>query len=372
MIPKALIKSKNMTDLTIELTNGSIIALKGAEDADNLRGKKVHRVVLEEAAYMKAYVWTDILRASLADTMGEALFISTPRGANWFHKLYQLGVSKTDPEWASFHFTIYDNPHIPPSEIEKIKASPEISSITWRQEYLAEVFANVGQVYCEFDLDRNTYTEGESNVGLESWPCVRGMDYGNFADSACAWLHIAPTSGKIVMPREYVKNNQSVDLHADAIKTITGPRRVGIGNTVLDRSAFRTEGTSGTSISKQFAKEGIVCVPSERDVSVGVDIFKRCLENGWFQISTACTKLIDALQNYEYGSHEPDIIAATRYALVHIYRRNLSEVFKNVVIAEPNEPEPETVKIGADGTRFLRIPENRDLRWDYDNGVPLD
>jgi hypothetical protein len=52
LVPKAWIKSKNETDLKIELVNGSTIELKGTENAMALRGRSLAGVVLDEAAFM--------------------------------------------------------------------------------------------------------------------------------------------------------------------------------------------------------------------------------------------------------------------------------------------------------------------------------
>ena len=89
LVPKAWIKSKNETDLKIELVNGSTIELKGTENAMALRGRSLSGVVLDEAAFMDAEVWFEVIRPALADKQGWALFISTPDGtASWFYDLW--------------------------------------------------------------------------------------------------------------------------------------------------------------------------------------------------------------------------------------------------------------------------------------------
>ena len=56
LVPKVWIKTKNETDLRIELINGSTIELKGTENAMALRGRSLSGVVLDEAAFMDAEV----------------------------------------------------------------------------------------------------------------------------------------------------------------------------------------------------------------------------------------------------------------------------------------------------------------------------
>ena len=78
LVPRAWIKSKNETDLKLELVNGSTIELKGVENAMALRGRSLAGVVLDEAAFMDSEVWFEVIRPALADKQGWALFISTP------------------------------------------------------------------------------------------------------------------------------------------------------------------------------------------------------------------------------------------------------------------------------------------------------
>ena len=60
LVPKTWIKSKNETDLKVELINGSSIELKGTENAMALRGRSLAGVVLDEAAFIERVdtIWT--------------------------------------------------------------------------------------------------------------------------------------------------------------------------------------------------------------------------------------------------------------------------------------------------------------------------
>ena len=70
LVPKQWIKSKNETDLKIELVNESTIELKGTENAMALRGRSLSGVVLDEAAFMDREVWSEVIRPALADKRG--------------------------------------------------------------------------------------------------------------------------------------------------------------------------------------------------------------------------------------------------------------------------------------------------------------
>jgi predicted phage terminase large subunit-like protein len=72
---------------------------------------------------------------------GEADFISTPYGRNWFYDTYKLGLSGNDEEWAAWHFTTYDNETIDPKEIDAAKRT--LSSHAFNQEFMSS-FDNQG------------------------------------------------------------------------------------------------------------------------------------------------------------------------------------------------------------------------------------
>lgn len=129
--------------LTIEFPNGGFIAFKSADSPDNLRGEGLDLIIMDEADFVKADVWEQILRPSLSDRKGGAIFISTPKvEGGWFHKLFLKGESGKDPEVKSWHFTSYDNPFLDPVEIDSSKE--DLPSIVFRQEFLAEFIGSEG------------------------------------------------------------------------------------------------------------------------------------------------------------------------------------------------------------------------------------
>jgi phage terminase large subunit-like protein len=131
---RPVIKSSHVNNLEITLINGRKILVRGADNPDSLRGMSLTYVVLDECAFVKQDVWEKIIRASLSDKKGRALFISTPSGRNWFYDVFKLG-QEEDEEWKSWHFTTKDNETIDPKEIEA--AQKTLSSFAFKQEYLS-------------------------------------------------------------------------------------------------------------------------------------------------------------------------------------------------------------------------------------------
>jgi hypothetical protein len=136
-----VISNSHVNNMDITLINGAKIYVRGSDRPDTLRGVSLTYLVLDEVADIKADTWEKVLRASLSDKKGRALFIGTPKGRNWFYDMYNLGLSEEDSEWKSWHFTTKDNPLIDPDEIEGAKKS--LSSFSFKQEYEAS-FDNAG------------------------------------------------------------------------------------------------------------------------------------------------------------------------------------------------------------------------------------
>jgi hypothetical protein len=136
-IGRDVISNSHINNMDITTINGAKIYVRGADRPDTLRGVSLTYAVLDEVADIKPEAWEQVIRASLSDKKGKAIFIGTPKGRNWFYDLFHL----KQEDWKSWHFTTKDNPLIDPSEIESAKKT--LSSFAFKQEYLAS-FDNAG------------------------------------------------------------------------------------------------------------------------------------------------------------------------------------------------------------------------------------
>jgi hypothetical protein len=145
----------NETDLRIELVSGGTICLRGADNYDSLRGDGLDFLILDEYASIAPEAWTEVLRPTLADKQGHALFIGTPRGYNHFYELYDR--VQGQPHWSTFQFTTEQGGNVSKEELEG--ATRELDERTYRQEFQAS-FENLtsGTVYYAFDRAGNVRT----------------------------------------------------------------------------------------------------------------------------------------------------------------------------------------------------------------------
>lgn len=129
----------------IEFPGGGLIGFKTGDSDSGLLGEGLDYLIVDEAALVRETAWTQELRPALSDREGGAMFISTPRGQNWFWRAYLLGVDPERADWQSWRFPTSTNPVIKASEIEA--ARELLPARAFEQEYLAEFLADGGVVF---------------------------------------------------------------------------------------------------------------------------------------------------------------------------------------------------------------------------------
>jgi hypothetical protein len=161
----------------IGFVSGGAVRVRSADAPDSLRGEGLDFVVMDEAAFMAESVWTEALRPALADRRGRALFLSTPRGKNWFWRAYQRGLDGSDPEWKSFTAPTSSNPFIPAGEVEAARSS--VPERIFNQEFLATFSDDAGDVFRDVRL---AATATRLDRALSTHDYVMGVDWGKSND----------------------------------------------------------------------------------------------------------------------------------------------------------------------------------------------
>lgn len=131
-------KKASRAEMRLTLTTGGRIDFWTLEDQAAGRGRKYKRIVIDEAAHARYLqeAWQRAIAPTLTDYEGEAWFISTPNGLNYFYDLYQRGTDPAYTDWASFHMPTTVNPFMSPMEIERARG--DLPELVYRQEYEAD------------------------------------------------------------------------------------------------------------------------------------------------------------------------------------------------------------------------------------------
>lgn len=142
-----VIARTNAQEHRIELITNGVIDMWSLDAPDTARGRKYARVIVNEAAISAnlQVAWEEVIRPTLTDYEGDAYFGSTPKGRNYFWRLFLRGVDPGQPDWKSWKRPTRANPYINPAEIEVARA--ELPSDIFLQEYEAEFNENGGSVF---------------------------------------------------------------------------------------------------------------------------------------------------------------------------------------------------------------------------------
>jgi hypothetical protein len=365
-IPRQWIQKTNETELSFTLKNGSIIELKGAENPDALRGVKLRGLVIDEIASIRNWdwLWQEVLRPTLTDYESPAIFISTPKGFNHFHELFQLGQSEND-QYKSWRFTSYDNPYIPKQEIDNAKK--ELTEDTFAQEYMADFRKYTGLVYKEFNREIHVI---EPFQIPETWGLYRGIDFGSTNPTAVLWIAV-DNDENIFVADEYYETGQTIDYHAGRINSNQLSSRV--STTFGDPSGaqwiteFRTRGVFITKATKEtgqseqgWVRYGIEKVAERLKPQLGHEV-PILIKYGVNQAKPSlfvfnhCTHLIAEFETYRWKEksvtqaqdlNEPDVpekandhaMDALRYFIVS-YKKHQPINWDELPKYEPNDPK---------------------------------
>ena len=174
----------SMQERRIELINGGVIEFWSLDGEVVVRGRKYARVVVDEAAFVQNLeaAWNKAIRPTLADYQGDVFFLSTPRGLNFFHTIFQMGMSDDQEfeDWAAWQQSTHNNPYILGSEIDAMQA--EMPEKAYQQEIMAvfqsdgtSVFRNVKE--CATAVEQGPQEGRRYAVGVD-WG--RSNDYTVF------------------------------------------------------------------------------------------------------------------------------------------------------------------------------------------------
>jgi GH43 family beta-xylosidase len=219
-------------ELTIELSNGSMIICSGAKDESEIekfRGLAFKKVYIDEAQAFKSYLKElidDVIEPALYDYDGSLSLIGTPNASCagvFFDACHQ---KHGFVGWSNHHWTIFDNPHIKrksgktPEQL--LEATLKRKGITredpsFRRESLGQWVYDGDSLIYKFDASRNTFKTLPPD---HDWFYILGVDVGWMDADALAVLAFSDTHSNVYMVEEIIKNKQTITELANMIKAL--------------------------------------------------------------------------------------------------------------------------------------------------------
>ena len=266
----AAFKDVSQSELRIEFVNGAVAHFKSGDNPETLRGAGLKRVVVDEAARIKRDVWEEVLRPAVSDTRGRVLFISTPKGKNWFYALWVRGQDPLQPEFKSWKFPTSDNPIITVGDIEQARQS--LPADVFAQEYMADFLENAAGVFKRKDIEACTASVREEPQAGGSY--YAGLDLARLTDFTV--LTILNSAGQQVFFDRF--NILDWDIQEQRIvSTIKSYRArllidsTGVGDPIfghLQRAGICIDGYKFTQDSKKRLIESLMLAFEKREIQI--------------------------------------------------------------------------------------------------------
>ena len=284
-------EKSNAKDMIIELKNGSTIRMGSVSQADSVVGRSYDLIIYDEAALNDAgkETFEQQLRPTLDKKMSKAIFISTPRGKNWFHEYYMNGFSedKHFRRWASVRSTWKDNPRADIEDVEDARAT--MTAATFAQEYESEFNVLEGQIY---HLNKDHITE----VDIEKLPTsdiIAGLDMG-FRDPT-AFVVVLCDGFNFYVVDEFVDNEKSTSQQAEKMQDMID--EYAIDFIYIDAAAAQTK----YDLAYDY---DITTMKAKKSINDGIGYVASLVEHDRIFVNKSCTNTIDMFENYRWDDKE--------------------------------------------------------------------
>lgn len=299
--PKALRLNTREQDMLIRFQNGSTWQVVGSDNYNSLVGSPPVGVVFSEYALADPNAWA-FLRPILAENGGWAMFISTPRGRNHFHRIYQLALQ--DPLWFGERLTVEQTGGvISPETIEQerrelvVERGEDEANDIIRQEY-----------YCDFDAAIPGSYYGRAISRLEQLGRVSDLVYDprkavitawdiGVGDSTAIWF--VQQFGNVVHVIDFYENS---GVGADHYARVIKERDYGYEGHILPHDVDDREWGNNASSRKEVLKDlkvKPIRVMPRASLEDGINAVRVLLPRCRFANTPAVEQGLNALRQYQ-------------------------------------------------------------------------
>lgn len=310
------------SDLSVRLVNGATVRLFGSDNPNALRGIYLDGVVLDEYADMRPGLWGEVIRPTLSDRKGWAIFIGTPRGKNAFWDIYEK--AGNDPDWMRLTLRASETKLLP--ETELADARKTMTENQYEQEYECSFEAAViGAVYAK-ELKMARAQDRITTVPYDASKLVHtAWDIG-YGDSTSIWFYQSQQA-EIRVIDFYEANGEPAAYYAGILKS----RGYNYDTCYLPHDADNGQSATGSSFNEILRSNGFktIIVPKlslEDGISAARMIFSRCVFD-----AKRCEPGLEALQNYRWDYNQR--MGELKPTPVHDWSSHPADAFRYLAVA---------------------------------------
>ncbi|MGV8823025.1 hypothetical protein [Methylibium petroleiphilum] len=299
--PDAICETKRSQDMFIRFRNGATWQLVGSDTYNSLVGSPPIGVTASEWALADPAAWA-YLRPILRENGGWAVFITTPRGKNHVHRMYEG--AKDDPEWFCQRLSVSDTGAMDQKALEKERIEyqreygHEDGDALFAQEYLVDWDAAIvgsyfGKMMRDADAEKRVCSVPYDPQALVHTAWDLGL-----SDNTVIWFF--QVVGQEIHLIDYIENSgQPLAWYAGEL----AKRPYAYGEHILPHDAearelqtnrSRTDTLRGLNLNVRVLKAS----GAERIlVADGINAVRTILPRCYFD-KAKCSKGVDALKAY--------------------------------------------------------------------------
>jgi phage terminase large subunit len=322
------------SELRIDLVNGGRISCYGAESGDALRGIYLDDAVLDEAADMSPAFWPAVVRPTLSDRGGRALFIGTPKGRNEFHRIYEA--ARTDPTWTALLLRASDTGFISEAELEA--ARRDLTPEQYEQEYACSFDAAILGAYYGRELAEAEAAGRIASVPYDPLlPVHTAWDLG-VGDATAVWF-FQVTGGEVHLIDYYEASGYGLPHYA----AVLASRGYTYGTEYLPHDARARQLGTGRSLWETLHSltNRIPRILPQQNVMDGINAARLTIGKAWFD-ADRCRDGLEMLRAYRADFDEKSKSFHNRPR--HDFSSHGADAFRYLSLAwremQPEKPKP--------------------------------
>lgn len=218
--PPEICENVNDTEMFIRLKCGSTWQMIGSDRYDATVGAGVAGITYSEWALANPSAWA-YHRPMLEENNGWAMFITTPRGRNHAHAMYEM--AKASPRWFAEVSSIHDTGALSPAQQEESLAEyialygEDIGRAQFEQEYECSFNAAIlGAFYAREMVALRREGRIDAVEHDPDRPVHRAWDIGVKDDTSIWWFQVVGT--QVFILDCYSQSGAGVDHYAEIVE----------------------------------------------------------------------------------------------------------------------------------------------------------
>lgn len=321
------------------------ITLFGADNPDALRGVYNDGVVNDEFGDFRPSVWGNVIRPTLSDRRGWAVFGGTPKGRNEFWTIREQ--ARLNPEeWLLLELRASETGVLDEKELAEVRK--QLTAEQYAQEYECDFAAALPGAFFGREM---VIAEREGRIGsVEVDPHSKvftAWDIGYRDDTAIWWFQVVRDEIHVI--DYHASSGQTVGFYADLVLS----KKLNYACHWLPHDArAKTLASGGKSIIEQLAPhltmDKMAIVPN-LSVQDGIQAARKAIEVAWFD-EVRCYEGLEALRQYQREWDEDK--KCFREKPRHDWTSHPADAFRMLAVAWRGEdapvkaPEPRALGVG--------------------------